>query len=124
MFSMFGLLALVVAGCGLYSILAFDVAQRRHELGIRTALGASADRLVRFVLRQAMVLVGLGVGIGLAVAAVAGRYVDPMLFEVSASDPGIYALVAVTLLLVAVLAGSLPAWLATRVDPREALQAD
>ncbi len=124
MFSMFGLLALVVAGCGLYSILAFDVAQRRHELGIRIALGASVDRLVRFVLRQAMVLVGLGIGIGLAVSRVAARYVDPMLFEVSASDLGIYLLVGVVLLLVAALAGSLPAWRATRVDPREALQAD
>ncbi len=124
MFSMFGLLALVVAGCGLYSVLAFDVAQRRHELGIRVALGASVDRLVRFVLRQAMVLVGLGIGIGLAVARVAARYVDPMLFEVSASDPGIYLLVGVVLLAVAGLAGSLPAWWATRVDPREALQAD
>ena len=77
-------------------------------------IGASVDRLVRFVLRQAMVLVGLGIGIGLAVARVAARYVDPILFEVSASDPTIYALVGVALLLVAGLAGSLPAWRATR----------
>ena len=124
MFSMFGLLALVVAGCGLYSVLAFDVAQRRHELGIRAALGAGVERLVRFVLGQAMVLVGLGVGIGLVVARAAARYVDPLLFEVSASDPTIYALVGVALLVVAGLAGTIPAWRATRVDPREALQVD
>ncbi len=71
-----------------------------------------------------MVLVGLGIGIGLAVARVAARYVDPMLFEVSPSDLGIYLLVGVVLLVVAALAGSLPAWRATRVDPRQALQAD
>ena len=81
-------------------------------------------RIVRLVLSQAVLLVAVGVGIGLLAPWAASRFVEPLLFQVSATDPPIYALVGVTLLLVAALAGSLPAWRATRVDPREALQAD
>ncbi len=81
-------------------------------------------RLVRLVLGQAVRVVLAGVGIGLLASWAASRFVGPLLFRVSATDPPIYALVGATLLLVAVLAGSLPAWSATRVDPREALQAD
>ncbi len=79
---------------------------------------------MRLVLGQAVLLVAAGVGIGLLASWVGSRFVGPLLFQVSATDPPIYALVATTLLLVAVLASSLPAWRATRVDPREALQAD
>ena len=124
MFTAFGFLALIVAGWGLYSVLAFDVALRQRELGIRSALGANVARIVRLVLSQAVLLVAVGVGIGLLASWAASRFVEPLLFQVSATDPPIYALVGVTLLLVAALAGSLPAWRATRVDPREALQAD
>jgi ABC-type antimicrobial peptide transport system permease subunit len=124
MFTAFGLLALIVAGWGLYSVLAFDVALRRHELGIRAALGADVPRLVRLVARQAVGLVGAGVVIGLLAAWAGGRWVEPLLFRVSATDPRVYALAAAALLAVAALAGSLPAWRATRVDPRETLQAD
>jgi len=124
MFTVFGLLALVVAGWGLYSVLAFDVALRYHELGVRAALGADRSRLVKLVLRQAVTLVTVGIAIGLAGAAGAARFVEPMLFGVSGRDPATYAIVAVTLLLVGALAGVLPALRATRVDPREALRAD
>ena len=124
MFTAFGFLALIVAGWGLYSVLAFEVALRHRELGVRSALGANVARLVRLVLGQAVWVVLAGVGIGLLASWAAARFVGPLLFRVSATDPQIYALVGVTLLLVAVLAGSLPAWRATRVDPREALQAD
>ncbi len=123
-FTAFGFLALIVAGWGLYSVLAFDVALRQRELGIRSALGANVARLVRLVLGQAVLFVAAGVGIGLSASWAASRLVEPLLFQVSATDPAIYALVGVTLLLVAGIAGSLPAWRATRVDPREALQAD
>ena len=81
-------------------------------------------RLVRLVLGQAVLFVVAGVGIGLFAFWAASGFVAPLLFQVSPRDPPTYALVAVTLLLVAVLAGSLPAWRATRVDPREALRAD
>jgi putative ABC transport system permease protein len=124
MFSAFGVLALVVAAWGLYSVLAFDVALRRRELGIRSALGAEVSRLVAMVLRQAAVLVGAGTVIGLLVAAGAARFVAPLLFDVSATDPTVYVVVVVTLLGVAALAGSIPAARASRVDPREALQSE
>ncbi len=123
-FTAFGFLALIVAGWGLYSVLAFDVALRQRELGIRSALGANVGRLVRLVLGQAVLFVAAGVGIGLFASWAVSRFVESLLFQVSPTDPPTYALVAVTLLLVAGLAGSFPAWRATKVDPREALQAD
>ena len=123
MFTAFGLLALIVTAWGLYSVLAFDVALRERELGLQSALGANVGRLVRLVLSRAVLFVAVGVGIGLFVSWTASRFIEPLLFRVSATDPAIYALVGVTLLLVAALAGLLPTWRATRVDPREALQA-
>jgi len=124
MFTVFGVLALIVAAWGLYSVLAFDVALRYHELGVRAALGAGRGRIVRLVLRQALALVAVGTALGLLGAASAARFVEPLLFRVSGTDPATYAAVGAALLLVAALAGSLPAWRATRVDPREALQAE
>jgi predicted permease len=124
MFTAFGVLALIVAGWGLYSVLAFDVALRHHELGIRSALGAGATTLVGLVLRRALALIVAGTAIGLIASWAAGRWVEPLLFEVSATDPSVYVLVCVALLAVAALAGSLPAWRASGVDPREALQTD
>ena len=123
-FTAFGFLALIVASWGLYSVLAYDVALRQRELGVRSALGATAARLVRLVLGQAVLFTAAGVGIGLLVSWAASGFVGPLLFQVSPTDPPIYVLVGVTLLLVAAIAGSLPAWRATRVDPREALRAD
>jgi ABC-type antimicrobial peptide transport system permease subunit len=124
MFTAYGFLALVVAAWGLYSVLAFDVALRHHELGIRSALGAGSQTLVGLVFRRAVVLILLGTAIGLGVAVAGGRWVEPLLFEGSATDPAVYGAVAVALLAVAAVAGSLPAWRASRVDPREALQTD
>lgn len=124
MFTVFGLLALVVAACGLYSVLAFDVALRRPELGIRAALGADIPRLVGSVLTRAVILVLVGVGIGLAAALAASGFVEPLLYRVSATDPMVYLGVACAMMIVSVAAGSLPAWRASRVDPREALQAE
>ena len=80
--------------------------------------------MVTQVLRQAVGLVAVGVIAGLVVSSVAARFVQPILFQTSATDPPVYALVAITLVAVAALAGSFPAWRATRVDPREALHVD
>jgi predicted permease len=124
MFSAFGLLALVVAAWGLYSVLAFEVATRRRELSIRSALGAGSPRLVRMVLLHALALVGAGVVLGVGTSLLAARWVGGLLFSVSPWDPSIYTIVAVTLLAVAMGAGVLPAWRATRADPKEALQAE
>jgi predicted permease len=124
MFSAFGLLALVVAAVGLYSVLAFNVAQRRYELGIRSALGASGERIVRLVFRQALEPVTGGIVLGLIAAGVAARWVEPLLYGVSPMDPLVYAGVAMALLAVAAVAAFVPAKRATAVDPSEALRAE
>ncbi len=124
MFTVFGILALVVAAIGLYSVLAFDVALRQTELGIRAALGAGASRLVSMVVRRAVALVALGTAIGMVIAVAGSSYMAPLLFDVSPRSPGVYAVVGLTLLVVAGLAGSLPAWRVARVDPTQALQAE
>lgn len=124
MFSVFGLLALVVAGIGLYSVLAFSVAERTFELGIRAALGATRQRLVGLVLRQALVLVGVGIAAGLLIALLAASRIESMLYEVSPRDPVTLGIVALTMLLVGVVAAAVPATRATRADPSEALRAD
>jgi predicted permease len=124
MFSVFGVLALVVAAWGLYSVLAFEVGLRRRELGIRAALGAGSAGIVRMVLAQAIGQVAAGVLLGIGIAVAVGRLIAPLLFRVSPWDPAVYAGVVLALLATAALAGSLPAWRASRVDPREALQAE
>lgn len=124
MFTAFGLLALVVAAWGLFSVLSFDVALRRHELGVRCALGAGVPRLIRLVLRQAAALVGAGVAIGLVAAYASARLIEPLLFRVSPTDPAVYGLVAGALALSAAVAGIVPALRAARSDPREALQTE
>lgn len=124
MFTLFGLLALVVAAWGLYSVLAFDIALRRQELGVRSALGAGVGRLVGLVFKRAAGLVIMGVALGVVASLAAARFVSPLLFQVSPSNPTVYAGVTITLLLVAALAGTLPALRASRVDPSEALRAD
>lgn len=124
MFTVFGILALLVAAWGLYSVLAFDVALRRHEMGVRTALGAGVSRIVHMVLRRALLLVGVGTVLGLLAAIAAGPLLRPLLFRVSDRDPTTYLMVAVVLLIVGCVSGAVPALRATRVDPREALAAE
>ena len=124
MFSLFGLLALVLAGVGLYSVIAYDVAQRRHELGVRVALGAQARDVLRLIVGEG-VRVGLaGVLVGGTFAFWAARWVKPLLFESSANDPWVFGGVVLTLLSVSLVASLLPATRATRADPNSALRAD
>jgi predicted permease len=124
MFTVFGALALVVAAIGLHSVLAFDIASRTHELGIRSALGASTKKLVTLVFRQALGLTAVAVALGIMISIAAGNAVESMLFEVSPRDPLIIALVTAALLLVAVVAGVAPARRASRVEPMEALRSE
>jgi putative ABC transport system permease protein len=124
MFLAFGALALTLAAIGLYSVIAYAVRQRSHELGVRIALGASVRNVVTMVVRQGMGFAVTGVVIGLVVALWAGRWVEPLLFQQSARDPVIVGSAAVVLLLVALFATLRPAIRATRVDPTEALRAD
>jgi predicted permease len=124
LFGLFGVLALALAALGLYSVVAYSVAQRRHEMGVRVALGARGADVAGLVLRETLVVIGLGLGIGLAAAVAAGGLVEPMLFQVSARDPGVIAVVVGTLLLVAVCASLVPARRAARVSPAEVLKAE
>ncbi|MGW8265375.1 MAG: FtsX-like permease family protein, partial [Longimicrobiales bacterium] len=124
MFTLFGLLALVVAMVGLYSVLAFNVARRTRELGVRSAMGASGGRLLGMVLRQAISVTGIGIALGLFLAVLASRGLEPLLFATSPTDPAVWVGVVAILLAVALVAGALPAWAASRVDPMEALRAE
>ena len=124
MFTIFGLLALVVAAIGLYSVVAYDVSQRTRELGVRVALGASAGRVLRLVVGEGVRVVIVGFALGAAAAlSLAGR-VSPLLYNVSSKDPATYVGVVGVLLIVAVVASLAPALRAARVDPNVALRAD
>lgn len=124
LFTVMGVLALIVAAVGLYGILAFDVAQRRPELGVRSALGAGRGRLTRLVVGDGLRLAAMGIAAGLLVTLVAAPRIEPLLFRTRPLEPGILAAVGLVILLVAVAASGLPAWRAARVDPNEALRAE
>ena len=124
MFVAFGVLALVIAAVGLYSVIAYNVTQRLHELGVRVALGARSPDLIRLVVGDGMRVAGVGVAIGVVGALWAGRWVEPLLFDVSPRDPTTFALVATMLIGVAVAASWLPARRASRVDPNVVLRSD
>jgi putative ABC transport system permease protein len=122
---LFGTLAAVALGLtavGVYGLLAFSVAQRRHEIGTRMALGASRANVLRMVLQQGLLLTAIGLVIGLAAALALGRYLATLLFGVKPNDPLSFAAVAALLLAVGLLASLLPARRATRVDPMVALR--
>ncbi len=120
--TVFGLLALGLASIGLYGVLAYSVNQRKREIGLRMALGATRTSVMRLVLREGMSLVLTGVLIGFVAALAVGRLLSRMLFGVGASDPVSVVGAALMLSAVALLACFLPARGATRVDPLEALR--
>jgi putative ABC transport system permease protein len=124
MFAVFGALALVLAAVGLYSVIAYNVTQRTHEMGVRVALGAQARDVVRLVVREGLRVVIPGVVLGAIIALLAGRWVAPLLFQVSPKDPPVLVSVVLTLIAVAIAASWVPATRAARVDPNEALRAD
>ncbi len=114
-------LALLLASLGVYSVMAYSVAQRHAEIGVRMALGASADNVQKMVLGQGMTLAGIGLGIGLAAALALTRLMNTMLFDVGARDPLVYLSIAALLGAIAALACWLPSRRAARVDPVRAL---
>jgi predicted permease len=123
-FSAFGLLALVVAALGTYSVIAYSVNQRAHEMSVRAALGARAADVVGLIVGQGVRIAGVGIVLGVAVSVAASRLIASLLYETSARDPLVGLAVAALLALVAVIASSIPAWRATRADPVEALRSD
>jgi hypothetical protein len=123
-FTLMGVLALVVAAVGLYSVMSYFVAQRTREIGVRVALGAQASSIVGLVMRSSLALAAAGVAIGMAITLWAGRWIAPLLFDTSARDPGVMIGVASTMIGVAVAASIIPAVRAKRVDPMEALRSE
>jgi ABC-type antimicrobial peptide transport system permease subunit len=114
--------ALALSAVGTYGVISYLVTQRRPEIGVRIALGASVRQVSRLVLVQSMRLAVVGVAIGVALAWMATRLLSRMLFNVSPTDPLVLTTVAVTLLLVAGLAAFAPARRAAKIDPVEVLR--
>jgi predicted permease len=120
--ALFGSVALVLSAIGIYGVLAFGVAQRIREFGIRQALGADRARILRLVLSQGLRTASIGIVIGLVAAAALTRYLQSLLFGVGAHDPAVFVTVSIVLLAVAMLACYIPARRATAVDPMTALR--
>jgi ABC-type antimicrobial peptide transport system permease subunit len=124
MFVAFGALALLLAAVGLYSVIAYNVVQRTHELGVRITLGAQVGDVLGLVVGQGLRLGVAGIVMGGIIAVSLARWLRPLLFQESARDPAVYALVAGALLAVALVASYVPARRAARVDPNVALRAE
>ena len=120
----FALVALVLAGIGVYGVIAYFVAERSREIGIRIALGAQRADVIRLVTRHVLLSAGMGILLGIAVAAAASRLMARLLYEVQPTDIATYASSALALLLVAALAAIVPAMRATRMNPAVALEPD
>lgn len=120
----FGVLALIVAAVGLYGVISYNVAQRMHELGVRSALGATPFRILQLVVGQSLRFIAIGVSAGVALSLAASRWVQPLLFHQSATDPLVYVGVASVMIAVAIGASASPAFLASKADPNSALRVD
>jgi len=122
--ALFALVALGLAAIGIYGVLANAVAQQTHDIGVRMALGARASDVMWAVLRRALILMAIGVAIGTAGALALTRVMAGLLYEVRPTDGATFAAAALLLAALAVVAGLVPAWRATRVDPLTALRAE
>jgi ABC-type antimicrobial peptide transport system permease subunit len=121
---LFATLALLLSAVGLYGVVAFAVRQRTQEFGIRIALGASSGNVVLLVLQHGLRLAAVGVVIGIPAAIAGSRLLTSLLFGVRATDPTVFASVALLVTAVALAACWIPAWRATQVAPTEALRAE
>jgi putative ABC transport system permease protein len=120
--TVFAVMALALAGVGVYGVMAFSVAERTHEIGVRMALGATPQSVLRLVIAQAFRLVFVGVAAGLLAAIALTRVLSALLFDTDARDPWTLAGTALVLMLVALAAASLPARRGTRIMPIQALR--
>jgi ABC-type antimicrobial peptide transport system permease subunit len=118
----FAVLATVLAAIGLYGVLAYTVAQRTREFGLRMALGADGGKVRGIVMKQVVWMAAIGGAIGLAVAVGVGQLAQSILFEMQGWDPTVLSLSIIALGLVALGAGFIPALRASRIDPMNALR--
>jgi ABC-type antimicrobial peptide transport system permease subunit len=122
LFALFGGVALVLSAIGIYGVLAFSVAQRVREFGIRQALGANRQSIMALVFNQGLRTAGIGLVLGLGASLALSSYLQSQLFGVQARDWAVFSAVTVLLLCVAALACYVPARRATRIDPMVALR--
>jgi len=120
--TVFGFLATLLAAIGLYGVMAYSVAQRRREIGIRMALGAEPAKVIWMVMRDVLLVVAMGIAVGVPAALGLMRMVATQLYGLSAHDPSTLAMATAGLSLVACVAGYLPALRASRLDPVVALR--
>ena len=118
----FGALALLLATIGLYGVMSYNVTRRRNEIGIRMALGAAETRVLKMVLAEVFLLVGIGLAVGLGAALAATRLISTFVYGVTVRDPLTITLAAAVLSGIALFAGYLPARRASRLDPMQALR--
>jgi predicted permease len=122
--SVFAVLGIILAAAGLYGVIAFLVARRTREIGIRMAIGAAPTGVIRLVLSRVAMLVGVGIVIGAVVSAWAATFVASLLYGVEPRDPVTFVGATAILVAVGAVAGWLPAWRASRIDPAEVLRAE
>jgi putative ABC transport system permease protein len=120
----FSAVAVLLAAVGLYGVMTYTVIQRTREIGIRVALGAQRKHVFRLAMGEGALLVFIGTALGLAAAAASSRLLSSLLYDVSPTDPQLYAVLSVLLTTIALTACYLPARRATRVDPIQALRAE
>ena len=120
----FASLALILAGVGLYSVLWYGVSARTREIGVRTALGASSQRIILLVLRDGMSVAGIGILVGLIAATGVAKLIEHLLFGIEPFDPVSFLVAPLLLAVVAVIACLIPARRAAAIDPAQALRAD
>jgi ABC-type antimicrobial peptide transport system permease subunit len=120
--SFFGLLAIVLATVGLYGVKSYIVAQRRHEIGVRIALGADRPKILGMMLTQSGIMLIAGLVVGTAIALAAGKAAESLLFEVKPNDPGTLVLAITGLTLVSMVASLIPALRAAGIPPMAALR--
>jgi ABC-type antimicrobial peptide transport system permease subunit len=118
----FAILALVIACVGLYGTVSYNVARRTQEIGVRMALGAQRSGVVLMVLREVLVLALVGLAIGMSTALATSKFVESLLYGMRPNDPLALSLAVTTLLSAALLAGYIPAWKASRIDPMAAVR--
>ncbi|MEO7363266.1 MAG: FtsX-like permease family protein, partial [Gemmatimonadaceae bacterium] len=124
LFTAAGMLALLVAAIGVYSSVAYTISQRTREMGVRAALGASSGNIMRLVVSEGVRVITIGIALGVLASLALGSIVSSMLYNTSPRDPFVLVASTTTLLLVTIIACSIPAWRAARIDPLQALSAE